>query len=193
MKSLAVGLTAVALLSSGVAKEATDYNLPVHSTWAPATFGDFEFRIAEIDIGFSVRVIESPPPIDRGTLASCANWFIHHWYHTKNLEELRSLLESDDDFQTVNPFERLSRMDRAVMERSYSHIIDFRGFYFLIGTMGDTKNKKERVIGTYRWDDETGRFNAILDTPRFRGISGWEFRRALYKIDLETLSMIPIP
>lgn len=189
MKSLAITLVSIGLLASAIGRDAVDGKLPSHSTWRPAKFGDFEFRIAEIDVDFSVRDIESPPPIDSSDLVSCANWFVHHWQHTNSLEGLQSLLESEDEFQTASPFERLSQKDRIAMERSYSHIIDYRGFYFLLGTMRRKDGSSLQAIGVYRWDSKGGRFHAILNTPEFRKVSGLEFRSDLYKLNLETLTL----
>lgn len=188
MKPLAILFAAIGSLSLAFGNDVAEGQLPSHSPWIEIESADFDFRIAKIDLNLKVSEIENPPPKDFSKLVSCATWFVHHMHHTADLEGLRSLLEWWDEFQSIDPFERISQKDRSAAERSYTHLVDYEGFYFLIGTMRNEDNSSVRVIGTYHWDNERNRFFSILDTPGFYVISGRKFRSALYEMDLDSLS-----
>lgn len=188
MKYMAICVAAIGLSANAIPKEVEDHQLPAHSPWVAVQSDNFKFHIARIDVSLTISEIESPPPKDFSSLVNCATWFIHHWQHTKNLEGLRSLLEWWDAFQDSDPFEMTSHINRSATERSYSHLIDYGGFYFLVGTMRGEDGSKVRAIGTYRWDNLRDRFSAVLDTPEFSKVSGHKFRAALGTMDVEALS-----
>lgn len=184
MKSLAIIFAAFGSLSSGFGADTVDGGLPAHSLWVEVGFGDFKFQVSMVEVSLTSADIANPPPKDFSKLVNCATWYVHYGQHARNIEGLRSLLESSDRFHEGDHLERLIQNLRSGSGRSYTHLIRYEGFHFLLGTQRTKDGSSSRVIGVYRWDDEQNQFFPILETPAFTKVSGPEFRSALYEIDL---------
>jgi hypothetical protein len=109
--------------------------------------------------------------------------FLHDREHSKDTLKIREHLSPLDPFQS---FEVPDQSKACAGARSYSHLVEYDQFYFLIGEKVQKDGDKQRVIGTYVWNGE--RFFALYYTPHFHEVSGPALRKALFTFNLDTIS-----
>lgn len=177
---LIIGLFPALTHASELAKR-----LPGDTPWKTGRFESggrvFEYRERPIDVVLEYDQLTAREATDCTTLLEIAGAFLHIWEISHDVQRLSRLCLSDDRIQDRLEITAEIMAGNVLQEgRRYSRLVEYEGYYFLIGRQTPENNAAiKHAVGVYRWD--YGRWWAVFSPPDFEKVGGPLFRRDILK------------
>lgn len=184
MKTALYLLIPILAISRTNANEIED-RLPEGTAWKIGHFEAdgrvFEYRERQIDVVLEYDQLTAREATDCTTLLEIAGAFLHIWEISHDVQRLSRLCLSDDRIQDRLEITAEIMAGNVLQEgRRYSRLVEYEGFYFLIGRQTPENNAAiKHAVGVYRWD--YGRWWAVFSPPDFEKVGGPLFRREILK------------